>query len=286
MEIANKSHPCSLSLYSSLSLSPVGFPRVTICSYRSSFGSLGNFPFNLPLWNSGLSLSTALLHTPHAATPHAAKPSFLSPSCLIPPLELLQVSFLRCFLAQFLPHPPKTLSQTQYSVSDWTIPGNSPSPAAQPSPLIRKARKMQWWVVKHTHKKHHLRQTLGHSAEVVHSTQAFSSGVYIATKKKSLQQWADGIVHLIVADTRTTLHVHFSYYRRNHFYKTKLNLTFGACFVVCMEQVWSGISQMHWIAVEMLHRNQERDGDIKSIEQRWPQTQAHPCKNTTLILWD
>lgn len=81
------------SLSSSLALSPAGLPKVTtICSYRGSFGSLGSFPFSLPLWNSDVSLSTTLLHIPTCAAKSQLAVSFLpnsSPGNF--PNELAQV---------------------------------------------------------------------------------------------------------------------------------------------------------------------------------------------------
>lgn len=58
---------CAWHSLSSLALSPTGFPKITICSCRASFGSLGNCPFSLPLWNSDASLSRTLLLIPICA---------------------------------------------------------------------------------------------------------------------------------------------------------------------------------------------------------------------------
>lgn len=59
---------CAWHSLSSLALSPTGFPKITtICSCRASFGSLGNCPFSLPLWNSDASLARTLLLIPICA---------------------------------------------------------------------------------------------------------------------------------------------------------------------------------------------------------------------------
>ena len=52
--------------------------------------------------------------------------------------------------------------------------------------------------------------------------------------------------------------------------------------VVCMEGMCRRLSQTHWSSAEMLVKNQERDWDVKSIQPRWSQTQAHPFK---ISLW-
>ena len=65
------------SLSSSLALSPAGFPKVTtICSYRGSFGPLGNFSFSLPLCNSDVSFYNSSPH-PHMCCKIPAR-------CLLP----------------------------------------------------------------------------------------------------------------------------------------------------------------------------------------------------------
>lgn len=206
-------------------LSPAGFPRVIICSYRNSFGSLGNFPFCLP---SDFSLSTTLLHTPT----HATKPSLLSPSCLIPPHgtypdELPQVLSGTVFAS----HPPKTLSQTQYSVPDWTMPGTSPSLLHSQVLSSERPRKCNnvWW---NTHTK---RITSIRPWEMVlcrdgSPNRSLFQWCLYCYQKNSLQQWAEGVVHLT-----NTRHQGYSVcswlfcLEKNHFYKIKLDLTSGAC---------------------------------------------------------
>lgn len=221
-EIANKSHPCSLSLSSSLALSPVGFPRVTICRYRSSFASLGNVPFYLPLWNSDLSLSTTLLHTPHLAVyflPNSSPGNF--------PRGASSGALWHSFCLTHQNHSARLNIQSQPGQYKGTLLSLLHS-----RPFIRKARKMQWWVVKNTHThKASPPSDLGKWcwAWVVHPTEAFSSGVYIDTKKSPCSREQMELFISLVPDTRATLHVHdFSYYRRDRFHKIKLNFTFGA----------------------------------------------------------
>lgn len=161
--------------------------------------------FIFSLWNSGLSLSHPLCCQ-----------TLLSPSCLIPPRGTCPAELPRFFLA------PKTLSQTQYPVSDWTMPGNSPSLLQSPG------QEKQWWVVKHAHRKHHLHLTLGNAVQRCSPYRSLSQCCLYCYQKKSLQQWADGIVHLTY--TRHCFVCSWlSCLLQNHFYNTEWNLSFGGC---------------------------------------------------------
>lgn len=111
------------SLSSSLALSPAGFPKVTtICSYRGSFGSLGNCPFSFPLWNSDASLSTTLLHIPICAAKSQLAASFLPNSS---PGNFPKWAFSGPFWPCLCLTPPKR-RQTQHPVAERTTQGNSP----------------------------------------------------------------------------------------------------------------------------------------------------------------
>lgn len=96
---------CAWHSLSSLALSPAEFSKVmTTCSYRGSFGSLGNLPFPLLLWNSDVSLSTTLLHIP----PHTENLSSLFSFCLIPPLGVSPNQLSQVFSGTvFASHPQK-----------------------------------------------------------------------------------------------------------------------------------------------------------------------------------
>lgn len=221
--------------------------------------------FIFSLWNSGVSLSY----------PPCCQ-NLLSPSCLIPPLGSSPGELSQVLPGTVFASATKNTQQTQHPVSDWTMPGNSPSLLQSPG------QEKQGWVVQHPHRKHHLHLTLRNAVQRCSPYRSLSQCCLYCYQKKSLQQWADEIVHLTY--TRHCFVCSWlSCLLQNHFCGI---LVLERVADVCTEQEWSDISQMLWITVEMLHRNQERDWDIKTIELRWSQTQAHPCKNITLILWD
>lgn len=111
----------------SLTLSPAGSPTLTtICSYRGSFGSLGNVPFSHHLWNSDVRLSTTLLHILTCAAKSQLTVSFLPNSSPgIFPKSAFSGASWHCLCLTLKNH-----CQTQYSVVDRTTQGNSPFPAA------------------------------------------------------------------------------------------------------------------------------------------------------------
>lgn len=161
-------------------LSPAGFPRVTICSYRSSFGSLGKFPFCLPLWNSGLSLSTTLLHTPTCA----AKPSLLSPSCLIPPLGASPHELPQVLSGTVFASPTKSIQSDSIFSVRLDNAREQPFPCCTAKSFYQKGQENAV-IGGETHtQKASPPSDLGKRccAEVAHPTEAFSSGVYIPTK--------------------------------------------------------------------------------------------------------
>lgn len=151
---------------------------------------------------------------------------------------------------------------------------------------------MQCWVVKHTHThtKHPLHQALGNGAVQRWLTQQKPFPVLSVLLPKKLlvgvSRW-NCASHLYQTPGLLYMSMNFLLTTERSI-STKLSwiLLSVLVAVVCMEQVWSGISEMHWIAVEMLHRNQERDWDMKSTELRWSQTWVHPCKNITVISGD
>lgn len=186
------------SLSSSLALSPAGFPKVTaICSYRGSFGSLGNVPFSLPLWNSDVSLSTTLLHIPTCAAKSQLSVSFLPDSS---PGNFPQMSFLGCFWALSLPHPPKTLSQIQYSVAGQCKETVLLLLHSQVLLSERPAKYSKgWW---NTHKRYYLHQSLekgdvlfGLRCDGSPNRNLFQWCLY-CYQKSPLYQWVHLIVHL------------------------------------------------------------------------------------------
>lgn len=179
----------------------LGFLKLpTICSYIGSFGSLGNFPFPLPLWNSDVSLSTTLLHIP----PYTENLSSLSLCCLTPPPGASRNQlFLRCFLGLSLPHTSGNahldfiFSARQANTRKWsfsyciaksfyqkgqqnTIKGDKPYTKHIFS--IRAWKKMMCF---------------SGSAKIIHSIKTFSTGVFIVTKTVHL------IAHLIVHQYQT-----------------------------------------------------------------------------------
>lgn len=190
------------SLSSSLALGPAGFPKVTtICSYRGSFGSLGNFPFSLPLWNSDVSLSTTLLHIPTCAAKSQLSVSF--------PPNSSPGNFPKWAFSGACRH---CLSLTP---QNHTVRPNIRWPPAQRKATVllllrshvllpeRPAKYRKGWRM--THKRYHLHQNLGN--DVIFGlhwdgspNRNLSQWCLYCFQKSALCQWINLIVHL--ANTR------------------------------------------------------------------------------------
>lgn len=238
--------------------------------------SLFIFPFETQIW-----VFPQLFSTP---------PTLLSTSCLIPPLgtspeELPQVLCGTAFASPTKITQPDSISRVSL---DNTREHSFPCCIAVL--LSERPGKCSdgWWKI-HTHTKHHLHQTLGNGAGHGWFTQQKPFPVVsILIPKKVLAAGSRWNCSSHLYQTQGLLCMFMTFLTTEGIVSTKLSwiLLLVHVAVVCMEQMWSDIPQMHRIAVETPDRNQERYWDIKSIELRWSQTQAHPYKNITLILWD